>query len=355
MIPVLKAKVEARVFFKKEVSVMHFDLELLKEIQPNVIKQLQAIYEHKKVGHAYIFEGAKGSGATEMMFYFTQLLLCEQAVENIPCNTCRSCLRLNSGNHLNFHEVHPDGQFIKVEAIEILLDELSKKGVEEGRKIYVVHEAERLNVKSANKLLKNLEEPEGEVTAIFLTKNINAIIPTIRSRCQHVKFQPVSRKVIIQNLQEQQVSYSIAATLSMVTANAEEAIRLAQDEAFAQARKTVLKLVEAVTKNVHESLLVVHEDWLPTFKEKEQMELALDLLLFAIRDIVAIKANPEAELTYPDMKQIWNSMALRSTYDYLSMQLQAVLQARQQLQSNMNRTLLMEQLMLKLQEGKSFV
>lgn len=334
---------------------MQFDLELLKEIQPNVIKQLQAIYENNKIGHAYIFEGVKGSGVTEVMQYFTQLLLCEQPIEQSPCNTCRSCMRLKSGNHLNFHEVYPDGQFIKVDAIEILLNELSKKGVEEGRKIYVIHEAERLNVKSANKLLKTLEEPDGQVTALFLTKNINAIIPTIRSRCQHVKFQPVSRKIIIQSLQEQQVSYSIAATLSMVTANLEEAMQLSQDEGFAHTRKTVLKLVEAITKNVHESLLIVHEDWLPAFKEKEQMELALDLLLFAIRDIVAIKANPEAELTYPDMKQSWSSMALRSTYSYLSAQLQAILKSRQQLQSNMNRTLLMEQLMLNLQEGKSFV
>lgn len=334
---------------------MYFDLDLLEEIQPNVIKQLQAIYSHNKIGHAYIFEGAKGSGVTEMMAYFTQLLLCEQPQDNTPCGTCRSCIRLKSGNHLNFHEVFPDGQFIKIDAIEILLDELSKKGVEEGRKIYVVHEAERLNVKSANKLLKTLEEPEGQVTAIFLTKNINAIIPTIRSRCQHVKFQPVSRKMIIQGLQEHQVSYSIAATISMITSNTEEAIRLSEDEVFAHARKTVLKLLEVVSRNVHESLLIVHEEWLPSFKEKEQMELALDLLLFAIRDIVAIKANPEAELTYPDMKQSWESMALRSTYDYLSAQLQAVLKARQQLQSNMNRTLLMEQLMLNLQEGKSFV
>lgn len=334
---------------------MQFNLELLKEVQPNVTKQLQAIYTHNKIGHAYIFEGSKGSGVEEMMSYFSQLLLCENPVEAVPCNTCRSCIRLNSGNHLNFNEVRPDGQFIKIDAVDVLLDELSKKGVEEGRKIYIVHEAERLNVKAANKLLKTLEEPDGEVTAIFLTKNINAIIPTIRSRCQHVKFQPISRKMIIQKLQEKQVSHSLAATLSMVTVNLDEAFELSQDDAFAHARKTVLKLIEAISKNVHESLLIVHEEWLPSFKEKEQMELALDLLLFGIRDIVAIKANQAAELTYPDMKHIWSSMALRSTYNNLSAQLQAVLKARQQLQSNMNRTLLMEQLMLNLQEGKSFV
>ncbi|GEK32376.1 DNA polymerase III subunit delta' [Kurthia zopfii] len=334
---------------------MQYDVALLKDIQPNALKQLQSIYKNGKVGHAYIFEGTKGSGVEEMMRYFTQLLLCEHPIENVPCETCRSCARVKSGNHLNYLEVHPDGQFIKVDAIETLLDELSKKGLEAGRKVYVVYESERLNVKSANKLLKILEEPDGLVTAIFLTKNINAIIPTIRSRCQHIKFQPVSRKMMIMALQEQQVTHSVASTLSMVTANLDEAITLSQDDEFALARKTVLKLVEAISINVHEALLVVHEYWLPTFKEKEQVELALDLLLFAIRDIVTIKANSDGELTYPDMKQVWTQMALNSSYNSLSAQLQAILKARQQLQSNMNRTLLMEQLMLDLQEGKSFV
>lgn len=334
---------------------MNVDLAVLENTQPHVLKQLQAIFDHKKIGHAYIFEGVRGSLIEEVMYYFAKLLLCEQPNGHAPCETCRSCIRLQSGNHLNFHEVFPDGQFIKVDAIERLLDELSKKGVEEGRKIYVVHEAERLNDKSANKLLKYLEEPDGLVTAIFLTNNINAIIPTIRSRCQQIKFQPASRKLLIKHLQEQQVTYSSAATLSMITANIDDALRLSNDDGFAHARKTVLKLVEAVSRNVHESLLVVHEEWLPTFKEKEQMELALDLLLFAIRDIVAIKANPEAELTYPDQKQLWSNLALRSSYKHLSVQLEAILRARQQLQTNMNRTLLMEQLMLNLQEGKSFV
>lgn len=334
---------------------MQVDLTMLEQTQPYVLKQLQTIFDHQKVGHAYIFEGTRGSLVEEMMFYFTELLLCEHPNGHVPCETCRSCVRLHSGNHLNFHEVFPEGQFIKVDAIERLLDELSKKGVEEGRKIYVIHDAERLNVKSANKLLKYLEEPDGTVTAIFLTNNINAIIPTIRSRCQQIKFQPASKKLLVKQLQEHQVTYSSASTLSMITANLDEALYLSNDDAFAHARKTVLKLVEAVSKNVHESLLVVHEEWLPAFKEKEQMELALDLLLFAIRDIVAIKANPEAELTYPDQKQLWSMLALRSSYQHLSVQLEAVLRARQQLQSNMNRTLLMEQLMLNLQEGKSFV
>ena len=85
------------------------------------------------------------------------------------------------------------------------------------------------------------------------------------------------------------------------------------------------------------------------------MEQALDLLVFAYRDMVAIKANQQAICTYPDMYQRFNEIALTKTYEKLSRQMQSVLQARVNLNRNMNRTLLMEQLMLNLQEGYTFV
>ena len=140
-----------------------------------------------------------------------------------------------------------------------------------------------------------------------------------------------------------------------MTNELETAISLAKDDQFAHARKTVLKLIEAVQKNVHEALLCVHEDWLPSFKEKSEMEQGLDLLLFAYRDIVTLKVDPEAACTYPDMHSYFKEIALHTTYERLSNQMQAILQARTQLQRNMNRALMMEQLMLNLQEGYKFV
>lgn len=147
----------------------------------------------------------------------------------------------------------------------------------------------------------------------------------------------------------------MASTVSQVTNSLEKGLALAQDEQFALARKTVLKLVETVRKNVNEAMLIVYDEWLPNVKDKSDFELSLDLLLLAYRDIVAIKANPESSCTYPDMVDTWKEIALTSTFEQLSNQMQAILQARQNVGRNMNRTLLMEQLMLKLQEGYSFV
>lgn len=327
----------------------------LQALQPIVMKQLQTIYEKKRMAHAYIFDGEKGTGKRDVMTFFVKLLLCEQPIANVPCETCRHCIRIDSGNHPNVNQVEPDGQFIKIDQIRDLIGEMMMTGVESGRKIYVLHHADKLNTASANMLLKFLEEPDGEVTAILLTEQIQSILPTIRSRCQHIKFSKVTRQILMERLMEQGLTHSMAATVSMLTNELETAMNLANDEQFAHARKTVLKLVEIVRKNVHEAMLLVHEEWLPVLKERQDMEQALDLLLFAYRDIVAIKANPDASCTYPDMSSLFNEIALHTTYERLSSQMQAVLQARANLQRNMNKALLLEQLMLNLQEGYTFV
>ncbi|MFF5997060.1 DNA polymerase III subunit delta' [Lysinibacillus sp. KU-BSD001] len=330
-------------------------VEELKALQPIVMKQLQTIYGKNRMAHAYIFDGEKGTGKRDVMTFFVKLLLCENPLENVPCETCRHCIRIDSGNHPNIKQIEPEGQFVKIDQIRDLIAEMMMTGVESGRKIYVIHHADKLNTASANMLLKFLEEPDGEVTAILLTEQIQGILPTIRSRCQHIKFSKVPRQILIERLVEQGVTHSMASTVSIITNELETAMMLANDEQFAHARKTVLKLVETVRHNVHEALLLVHEDWLPSFKEKSDMEQVLDLLLFAYRDIVAIKANPDAVCTYPDMLYNFKEMALHATYERLSSQMQAVLQARANLQRNMNRALLMEQLVLNLQEGYTFV
>lgn len=316
-----------------------------------VMKRLQGAYAKDRMAHAYLFEGPAGSGITEVTHFFVKLLLCEHPVQNVPCETCRSCQLYNSGNHPSIVFIEPDGQNIKIDQIRELIFNMNKTGFSTGRKIYVIQDADRMNNASANALLKFLEEPEMNVTAILLTERLNAIMTTIRSRCQLVSFQPLSRPKMMERLVGDGMTASLAATVSMLTQNLDEAKELAADEAFIQQRKVVLKLVEAVNSNVHEALLLLQSEWLPVFKEKEDTERGLDMLLFAYRDIASVKAGLETARTYPDMDELWKQMALQRSYPVLSKQLQAVLQAKQQLPRNMNRTLLMEQLMLNLQEG----
>src|SRR5690606_41848268 len=104
--------------------------ELMK-LQPIVIKQLQMIFEKGRIAHAYIFEGEKGTGKKEVMKFFVKLLLCQNPSKNVPCETCRNCKRVDSGNHPNVLQIEPDGQFIKVEQIRDLISGMTNTSLEE--------------------------------------------------------------------------------------------------------------------------------------------------------------------------------------------------------------------------------
>lgn len=319
--------------------------------QKLVVERLKATYMNHRIGHAYIFDGERGTGKEEIALFFSKLLLCQQVVDNVPCETCHSCIRINSKNHPNLTMIYPDGQTIKKGQMDEFLAEMTKKGFESGRKIYIISQSERMNQASANALLKYLEEPDGPVTAILLTESYSSLLPTIQSRCQRISLQPVTREKRIKVLEEKEVTTSMAATVTMLSANIDEAFELAQAEEFAQKRKTVLKLVEALDQNVYEALLYIQSSWLQVFKEKDDVDQGLDLLLYAYRDIVSLKANLASTLTYPDERSSFESMSMSMTYDQLTNIIEAILEAKSKLKGNMNRQLLMEQLMLTMQEG----
>ncbi|KXH86846.1 DNA polymerase III subunit delta' [Sporosarcina sp. HYO08] len=327
------------------------DSAQLEKNQQAVYKRLSSSFKNNRIGHAYLFDGSRGTGKMAAALFFAKLLLCEKPNNNVPCETCPSCRRVRSGNHPNVTIIEPDGQDIKRGQMSDLIFKMTKKGYESGRKIYIVSSAERMNVSAANTLLKFLEEPEGEVTAILLTDAYQAILPTIQSRCQRISFLPPSREMLIDALVKKELTDAMAATVSMVTADLDEAYRLASDEQFVHMRKTVLKLVEALDRHVHEALLFIHSDWIPLFKEKEDFERGLDLLLYAYRDIVSVKAALQSMPTYPDQQQFFNNLSIKMPYNQLSLMMEAILQAKKYLHSNMNRTLLMEQLVLNMQEG----
>ncbi|GKV70402.1 DNA polymerase III subunit delta' [Sporosarcina sp. NCCP-2716] len=323
--------------------------------QPVAAAKLSGAYKHNRIGHAYLFDGEKGVGKKDAALYFAQLLLCEHPSDNVPCETCHACRRVLSGNHPNILTVEPDGQDIKKDQMARLLEAMTKKAYEQGRRIYIIEQAHRLNTAAANALLKFLEEPDGDVTAILLTDAYHMILPTIQSRCQRLSFLPPRREQVVERLKAEGISPSLAATVTCLTADAARAAELASEEQFVTLRKTVVKLVQAIDQHVTEALMLIQTEWGPFLKEKEDAEMGLDLLLYMYRDIVAKKAGMTALPAYPDLEEFTSALAMKMTYDQLASNLESILQAKKQLHRNMHRTLLLEQLVLSMQEGLSVV
>lgn len=328
----------------------------LEELQPKVLKMLKNSIVKNRVAHAYLLEGMRGTGKRETGMLIAKALLCEAPLEGYqPCEHCLTCRRINNGNHPDVHVLEPDGLSIKKQQIKELQEEFSKKAVESERKIYMIVHADKMSVSAANSLLKFLEEPGSQTVALLLTEQIQQILPTILSRCQILSFNPLLPDVMAKQLEEKGIDGQNAFLLAHLTNNLDEALALNVDDWFAQAQKIVLKLYEMLEKNPLEAMVSLQVEWNQHFKEKEQIDRGLDLLLLIFKDLLYIQLGKQEQVIFKKESERLKRFALRLSSLRLAEQMSAILEAKRKLQANMNPQLLMEQLVLKLQEGSSFV
>lgn len=330
--------------------------EQLEEIQPTVLRMLKNSILKDRLAHAYLFEGMRGTGKKEIGLMLAKSLFCSDPKDRyIPCESCHYCRRINSGNHPDVHVVEPDGASIKKQQIKLLQEEFAKTGVESSQKVYIIIHADRMTVNAANSLLKFLEEPSSKTVAILVTEQVQQILPTILSRVQIVAFKPLSFESLVKKLIELGADPKKAPLIAEITNNLDEGLALNDDEWFAQAQKLVVKLYEVLRKNSLEALVALQEHWFLHFKEKEQFDRGLNLLLLLLRDLLYIQLGKNEQVAFLNEKNRVEQFSLQSSGLRLADQMACVLEAKRKLHANMNPQLLMEQLVLNLQEGSSFV
>ncbi len=327
----------------------------LEELQPQVNRMLQNSIRKGRLAHAYLFEGEKATGKKEAGILVAKSIYCESPIDGKPCGNCKNCRRISSGNHPDVHLVEPDGLSIKKEQIQQLQEEFSKRGVESNRKVYIIGQADKMTVQAANSLLKFLEEPASDTTAILLTEQAQRILPTILSRCQVITFRPLSVSHLIRKLMEQGIDAQNAAVAAQLSNRYEEAMELCSDDWFAQAQSKVLKLYEALNQDYMKALLYLQDEWFSHFKEKNQIDRGLDLLLLIYKDLLYIQLDKMDSVVFKKRQAEFERHALQYAQRRLAVNMEAVLEAKRRLMSNTNPQLVMEQLVLNLQEGLSFV
>lgn len=150
-----------------------------------------------RVGSAYLFSGIEGCGKGLTARAFIASIFCASGT---GCGTCPGCRRVMTGTHPDLHHVETTETVIKIERIRELQRELSLRPYEAPRKACIIDGAEKLNQSSGNALLKTLEEPPGDAILILLSNNADAVLPTIRSRCQILSFRSIPEESIRQHL-----------------------------------------------------------------------------------------------------------------------------------------------------------
>jgi DNA polymerase-3 subunit delta' len=166
----------------------------------------------------FLFVGPAGVGKHAFARKFAQTLLCEVNPPEAlaPCGECPACKQVLAGSHpdLELLAREPDSSFLKVEQFigdrehrmqEGLLARIALKPTRGRRKVAIIDDADWLNAESANCLLKTLEEPPPGSVLILIGTSEQKQLPTIRSRCQIVRFQPLPEETVARLLVEKEI------------------------------------------------------------------------------------------------------------------------------------------------------
>ena len=199
--------------------------------QDDAIDTIARAYGSGRLPHGLIFAGPVGVGKATTARALATLFLCEKPAGLEPCGACASCALMGAEpdpTHPDFHVVYR--QLIRLEkdkskAIDLpvavirdyLVEPANMKASMNHGKVFVVEEADLMNAAAQNALLKTLEEPAARTLIVLLTDQPHALLPTIRSRCQIVRFQPLDPKIVQRELEKRKIDKSAAAAAAALT------------------------------------------------------------------------------------------------------------------------------------------
>jgi len=237
--------------------------------QERVVDALRRSIAANRVAHAYLFEGPNGCGRrTTALALVAGPLAVAAPVAGDACGACPSCRKLAAGHHPDLHllEPLPDKRDIVIDQVRELQQVLSLRPYEASRKACLIHPAERMTVGAANSLLKTLEEPPGHAVIILLASQSDLLLPTVRSRCQHLRFSPLDDQTVAAVLKAHGMDLELAAKLAPL---AEGSLERAQDidlEEDARRRSALLAILQAATPGRIATIFDAGENWQVTGK-----------------------------------------------------------------------------------------
>ncbi|MBN1381098.1 MAG: DNA polymerase III subunit delta' [Deltaproteobacteria bacterium] len=168
----------------------------------NQITILKTAMANHRIAHAYLFYGMAGIGKRTTALAFAKALNCLQPLDYDACDTCPSCRKAERKNHPDIVTVEAEGQFIRINNIRDIQNQMQFKPFEGARRVVMVLDADKMNAAAANALLKTLEEPSAGNMLILTTARFYQLPVTVLSRCQHIRFNPLPNEKIGSYLQK---------------------------------------------------------------------------------------------------------------------------------------------------------
>jgi len=263
---------------------------------------LERMIEAGRLPGALLFVGEEGIGKKLFALELAKALNCRTPTTNGPCGSCSACVRISKlnvpegGDAEELKQIiwtdHPDVGMVVAPKRVLLVTQMRQIEREanfrpyEGKaRFFLIDEADKLNDSSANALLKVLEEPPPTSHIILITSRPAMLLETIRSRCQMIRFSPLTPAEIQQHLVKNKIADPASAVLRARVAAGSIGRALSNDlEAFMDQRTAMLSVLKALAGRPKEAQLLKSSEQLNEAQYKDEFEERLDVLETLIRD-----------------------------------------------------------------------
>ena len=285
--------------------------------QEHITTTLKNQIENKRIAHAYLFCGTRGTGKTSTAKVMAKALNCLNSVDGEPCNECEMCKKINNGLAIDVTELDAASNN-GVDKIRDIIDDAKYPPQEARYKVYIMDEVHMLSIGAVNAFLKTLEEPPANVIFILATTDPQKLPITILSRCQRFDFKRINNVVIRNRLRTIVDAQGVLAddkSLDLIARTSDGAMRdslsiLDQAIAMGDGRieysdlvsmlglvtnDSLFKITDAVIARNIESAMNIIEDVVISGKD---MYLFIKDLVVHFRNLLMIKVtnNPEEVL-----------------------------------------------------------
>ncbi len=249
------------------------------------MEQLMRSVQAGRIVHALLFVGPHGSGKRTMAELFARAAMCTGFDK--PCGACPACKRILNGTHPDVHYLRPEKKSIGVDEVRGLIDALALRPYEGVRHIAVIEQAEKLTPQAQNALLKTLESPSGEVLFFLITDAPGALLPTIVSRCQTVRFTDLSVEACAEVLRGRGIAPERAMELAgLAQGSVGRALEIQQDGDYRDLRQKVLSSLSALKDAASVAAAAA-----PLEENKGQEGAMLDIMELWARDLMALQSG----------------------------------------------------------------
>ena len=331
----------------------------------NVLGQGQAKHiliqalSSNRLSHAYLFYGPESIGKKLLAIEFAKALNCTSAEPEKPCNICGSCRKIEDRVHPDFFFLEPvkatptaREAALKIEDIRELQKKLGFLPYEGKTKVAVIDQVEKMNPQGCNAFLKTLEEPPSSTVLILITSNIYQLLPTLISRCQGIKFNPLPPEVIRTILQSQSEDELDPSEVNLRVGRSKGQVsRALSDEATRTSsyRREMISLIDQVSFKRMDLLF----QWSKTTaKGNEPLPQILEELMGLLRDLTYIKSGgPPDHLFNRDLLPELEPIARKKPLSLLLSMSDAVNRTQLALSGNANAQLALETMLLEFCEA----